>query len=41
MREKGTRMWQNIQKNPYVVRDRLWIGYDDVESIALKVGSSD
>lgn len=29
-------MWQNIQKNPYVIRDRLWIGYDDTESIEIK-----
>lgn len=32
-----TRHWDNEQKNPYKYFDDKWIGYDDEESVLLKV----
>lgn len=34
---EGTRGWNNEHKVPYIVNGEEWIGYDDKESVALKV----
>lgn len=33
----GTRYWDDNQKVPYVVKDSLWYGYDDVQSVGIKM----
>uniref|UniRef100_A0AC34GTP3 GH18 domain-containing protein n=1 Tax=Panagrolaimus sp. ES5 TaxID=591445 RepID=A0AC34GTP3_9BILA len=33
----GNRKWDNSQKVPYIVKDNLWYGYDDVESVSGKM----
>lgn len=30
-------MWEDEQKVPYAYKDNAWVGYDNVESIQLKV----
>ena len=37
MQHGGVRFWNDEQKIPYVVKDYLWVGYDDVQSITVKV----
>lgn len=32
-----TRHWVEVQKVPYVVRDNQWVGYDDAESVTIKL----
>uniref|UniRef100_A0AC35GJY4 Chitinase n=1 Tax=Panagrolaimus sp. PS1159 TaxID=55785 RepID=A0AC35GJY4_9BILA len=33
----GTRKWDDVQKVPYMVKDNLWFGYDDSDSIKEKI----
>jgi chitinase len=33
----GTRHWDDNQKVPYIVKDSLWYGYDDVQSVGIKM----
>jgi chitinase len=32
-----TRYWENTQKVPYAVKGNQWVGYDDAQSIAIKL----
>lgn len=32
-----SRVWDDEQKTPYAYRGNQWVGYDDVESVAIKV----
>uniref|UniRef100_A0A914PDL4 Chitinase n=1 Tax=Panagrolaimus davidi TaxID=227884 RepID=A0A914PDL4_9BILA len=33
----GTRKWDDVQKVPYMVKDNLWFGYDDSDSVKEKI----
>lgn len=37
LRNGAVEHWDDIQKVPYVVKDRLWVGYDNVRSLTEKV----
>lgn len=32
-----TRFWEPQQKVPYAVKNNQWVGYDDLESVAIKL----
>lgn len=32
-----TRFWESQQKVPYAVKNNQWVGYDDLESVAIKL----
>lgn len=35
--DQWTRHWEPQQKVPYAVKDNQWVGYDDTESLAIKL----
>lgn len=35
--DNAERYWDSEQEVPYLVKDNLWVGYDDPQSISLKV----
>lgn len=37
LKNGGKRYFINDQKSPYAVKDNLWVGYDDQESLRYKV----
>ncbi len=37
MSEGWTRKYDDESKSPYIYKDDQWVGYDDVESLAVKV----
>lgn len=37
MKSGGKKYYINEQKVPYLVKDDQWVGYDDVDSLSIKV----
>ena len=37
IREGAQRIWNETQKSPYAVKKRLWVSYEDEQSVKEKV----